>query len=230
MVSNSKLKAWHALWLLLGFICAELIGGLLVKALLGHALRGVELQAWMVLAGSLFAVAWIALFTATYARSWLHLPGADGLAWCAPVERGAYATAIVFAVTLTALVVMVEHFLPPDPSQLTGPIDELARASGLPHLLFIFIAVLLAPPLEEFLFRGLMFAILTRSFNIVTATIVTTLLFVALHAPDKIHYWPGFVLVGCLALAAVFLRLRYRSLWPGILLHACYNGLLILLS
>jgi membrane protease YdiL (CAAX protease family) len=127
-------------------------------------------------------------------------------------------------------VILVQYLLPPDPSQLTGPMQQLSASHGLPHVLFILLAVLIAPPLEEFIFRGAAFAAVARGFGTAAATVVTTLAFVVLHAADKIHYWPGFLLVGCLALAAVFLRLRYRSLWPGILMHACYNGLLILLS
>ncbi|MGH8372149.1 MAG: CPBP family glutamic-type intramembrane protease, partial [Gammaproteobacteria bacterium] len=196
MVSTSKLSSWYALWLLVGFIFAELIGNLLVKTLFGGAIHGNELRAWTVLTGGLFAVGWVALFTGSYARSWLREPGADGIAWCAPIKRRAYGSAIAFALILAILVVIVEYLLPPDPNQLSGPIDELAHSHGLPHILFILIAVVLAPLLEEFLFRGLMFAILVRSFNTVTAVVVTTLLFVALHAPDKIHYWPGFLLVG----------------------------------
>lgn len=51
----------------------------------------------------------------------------------------------------------------------------------------------------------------------------------ALHYADKIHYWPGFLLVGVPGLAAAGLRLRFKSLWPGILVHCGYNALVLLL-
>lgn len=51
----------------------------------------------------------------------------------------------------------------------------------------------------------------------------------ALHYADKIHYWPGFLLVGVPGLAAAGLRLRFKSLWPGILMHCSYNALVLLL-
>lgn len=241
-----KPNAWYALWLILGYVFAQFAGSIVVAMAWGigvavkagmqggqipqHLQPGVPVLAWSVMVGMLLGTAWTAAFTWRYAKAALREPGATGIAWRIPTRRYAYAVAILIAVALVALVGIVQHFLPPDTSQLTGPMEQLSASHGLPHVLFILVAVVMAPPVEEFIFRGAGFAAVARSFGTGGAVIVTTLAFVVLHAADKIHYWPGFLLVGCLALAAVFLRLRYRSLWPGILLHVCYNGFLILLS
>jgi membrane protease YdiL (CAAX protease family) len=52
----------------------------------------------------------------------------------------------------------------------------------------------------------------------------------ALHAPDKAGWWPGFLVIGFLGAVLVALRLRYKSLWPGMLAHFLYNSSFLLLS
>jgi membrane protease YdiL (CAAX protease family) len=246
MTPTRKLNAWFALWLVLGYVFAMLAGSVLVGLFWGmgigvesalhggkipaHLQPGTQVLAWSITFGMLLGVAWVLLFTLHHAKPWLRGANATDVAWRAPTRRDSYAVAILIAGALVVLVGVVQHFLPPDLNQLTGPMQQLSASHGLPYILFVLVAVVIAPPAEEFIFRGAGFAGVARSFGTGAAVIVTTLAFVVLHAADKIHYWPGFLLVGCLALAAVFLRLRYRSLWPGILLHVCYNGFLILLS
>jgi membrane protease YdiL (CAAX protease family) len=101
---------------------------------------------------------------------------------------------------------------------------KLFSVSGPALLLPILIATFLAPALEEIIFRGIAFAGLAARLGTVWAAIVSVVLFVVVHAPQKIYYPPGFLDVGLVALAAVLLRLKYRSIRPGILLHILYNG------
>ena len=240
-----KLNAWFALWLILGYVFFQFAGMIVVDMFWrvaaginagmhgsnvpAHLQPGTLALAWSVVTGMLFGVTWVATLSWRYARPRLHVSGRTGVAWCRPVAYEAYLLSLLLAIGLAVLVAVVERLVPPDPDRLIGPMQRLANSHGAAHALFVIAAVGIAPAVEEFIFRGAAFAALAQRFDTITAAIVTTLAFVVLHAADKIHYWPGFFLVGCLALAAVFLRLRYRSLWPGILLHACYNGLLILL-
>ena len=102
--------------------------------------------------------------------------------------------------------------------------ETVLRSSGPALVPPILIATFLAPVLEEIIFRGIAFAGLAARFGTVRAAIVSVALFVLVHAPQKIYYLPGFLDVGLVALAAVWLRLKYRSIRPGILLHILYNG------
>jgi len=78
------------------------------------------------------------------------------------------------------------------------------------------------------LFRGLAFAGIATRFGTGWAVILTTLIFTALHAPEKLLYLPGFADVAAVALISCWLRLRYRSIRPGIAMHFMYNfGMLI---
>lgn len=238
------LNGWHALGLVAGYVLAQFLGGFAVglswsfsvgfeTALQGgHLPPGLQLGpgllAFSLLLGLLLAGVWTWFFSVHYARALLREPGSTGVAW-RPVPFRAYGVAVLTALLLILLVIWVERLYPPDVARLTGPMERLAHTSGFAYFLFAVSVVLIAPPLEEFVFRGVAFAAVARSLGTPAAVMLTTLAFVALHYADKIHYWPGFLLVGALGLAAAGLRLRYQSLWPGIVLHCGYNGMVLLL-
>jgi membrane protease YdiL (CAAX protease family) len=46
----------------------------------------------------------------------------------------------------------------------------------------------------------------------------------AVHAPEKIYYPAGFIDVGLMAAAAAWMRVKFGSIRPGILLHVLYNA------
>jgi membrane protease YdiL (CAAX protease family) len=89
--------------------------------------------------------------------------------------------------------------------------------------------VLVAPPAEELVFRGVLYAGLARSWRPAIAGVVTTTIFVALHLTEVGGYWPGWLAIGAMGALALRVRLREGSLWPAIALHATYNAGLVLL-
>jgi len=116
--------------------------------------------------------------------------------------------------------------LPPD--DLPQPIfDALLAASVLLQLVWILMFVVLFPVIEEILFRGILLTGLTQSWGPILAAIVTTALFVAVHMPKVLEYWPALVAVICIGALAVVLRIRTGSLAPGIVMHCAYNGTLV---
>ncbi|MGH8278644.1 MAG: lysostaphin resistance A-like protein [Gammaproteobacteria bacterium] len=236
------LNGRHALALVAGYVIAQILGGILVgmgwgfrqgfeaalhggKAAVGVK-PGIDVLAWSVLAGLVVAGIWAVYFGRHYAHTLLRDPGPGGVAWRPAVWR-AYGVAVLLAILLLLLAILVERLDPPELSRLTGPAEQLARAHGLPYVLFVICVVFIAPPLEEFVFRGVAFAAVARSFGMLAAVVLTTLAFMLLHYADNVHYWPGFLLVGALGLAAAGLRLRFKSLWPGIVMHCGYNALLL---
>jgi hypothetical protein len=93
---------------------------------------------------------------------------------------------------------------------------EPARA--VPFALNAVVVVLVAPFVEELTFRGLGFALL-RPLSVVLAVVATALAFAAAHG--LVSGFPALFLFG---LAVAFLRARTRSLYPGMVLHACFNA------
>jgi membrane protease YdiL (CAAX protease family) len=115
----------------------------------------------------------------------------------------------------------------PDPSSL-GIMSKMAGAGGMARLALTVAAVGLAPPIEEFLFRGSLLGSLAQQWGVAAAVTVTTLLFVAVHVPDILHFWPALGAILIVGLAAAIARLRTGALGPSIAMHAAYNLMLTL--
>jgi membrane protease YdiL (CAAX protease family) len=243
--SGVKFGPWQGLWLLLGYLAAQTLGYLLVTAPWGawpallaklhHRAPPVGIEpspvvlAWATLAGFLLSSVWAVWYVRRRAKPLLHRGEATGIAWRAPKLR-AYGAAVAVAILAMLFGALMFQFFPPDPDKLTGPTSRLLEAPGLPRLTVMLLAVAGAPLMEEFMFRGALFAALARRLSTAWAGTLTTLVFVALHAADKLSWWPGFVAVGFLGALLLVLRLRYKSLWPGILAHCLYNSSFFLLS
>ena len=239
-----KFGPLQGLCLVLGYVLSQLAGYLLVGLLWGtdrtlHALLhhhtllphlgfGPRQDAWATLVGFMASAAWALWYVRRRARPLIARGDAAGIAWRAPRVQG-YAAAVGVALLAAAFATLVVMVMPPDPGKLTGPTTKLLNAPGLPRDVITALALIGAPLMEEFVFRGALFAALAGRWGAGFAGVATTLVFVALHAADKIHWWPGFVVVGFLAMLLVLLRLRYKSLWPGVLAHFLYNASFFLL-
>lgn len=114
----------------------------------------------------------------------------------------------------------------PDAKTL-GPVAKMAGTPGLQQAVWTFAALLLAPPIEELLFRGVLFGGICRSWGPIWASLLTTGVFVLLHANEMIHFWPAFVFATLMAIAALWIRLRSRAIGSSIALHFAYNAILV---
>lgn len=87
-------------------------------------------------------------------------------------------------------------------------------------------ALALAPPVEELLFRGLLYGGYRRSLGPVWAAGLTTFLFCLLHGTQMFR--SGLYAVGMtgMALAALWFRLRSESIGPAVAVHLGHNAAL----
>ena len=83
------------------------------------------------------------------------------------------------------------------------------------------LALIAAPVFEEFIFRGLIFGGLRRSFGVWPATLASAAIFAIVH--PAISMVPVFILGTCAALVYE----RTRSLLAPMIVHAVYNGCVI---
>lgn len=243
--SGVKFGPWQGLWLMAGYLVAQLLGTMAVYTAWGIS-RGVEawshhqkppahpshdanVVACAAVLGFVVSALWAWFYVRHQARPLLRRGEATDIAWRAPRLR-AYGAGLLAALAAIAFASLMVAALPPDASKLTGPMSQLLDAPGFPRMVVQLMAVLGAPLVEEFVFRGAFFAALARGWGVRWAALVTTLLFMALHAPDKLGWWPGFLVIGFLGAMLVALRLRYKSLWPGMLAHFLYNSSFLLLS
>jgi membrane protease YdiL (CAAX protease family) len=72
-----------------------------------------------------------------------------------------------------------------------------------------------------------MFTGLARSWGTAVAGIVTTLLFLAVHLLEAGLYFPALAAIASMGVAALWLRIRTRSLAPAVALHVGYNAVII---
>jgi membrane protease YdiL (CAAX protease family) len=82
----------------------------------------------------------------------------------------------------------------------------------------IVLGAIVTPIGEEFLFRGVLFNLLTR-YGVWFAAIVSSVLFALSHGINLAT--PVAVIVG---LAAAWLMRKTRSVWPGVVVHAVNNA------
>jgi membrane protease YdiL (CAAX protease family) len=233
----------QALWGMCGTLLMMLCGAILpfmaaVYLMLTRILRhlpshmpdrhDIALLITSLLASELMAALWLSWYVRRQGPAVAQNGSATGIAWRAATPR-AYAMAALGALAILLLAVAEFRLIPPDLSKLHDmELAQLFQGPPAVALLAAAVIVIMAPIIEEVLFRGLAFAGIAARLGPAWAVIITTLIFTALHAPEKLLYLPGFADVAAVALLSCGLRLRYRSIRPGIAMHFMYNfGMLI---
>ena len=120
----------------------------------------------------------------------------------------------------------------PPPPDLDFPLLHYLETGPEAVILLLVAVGLLAPLLEEVLFRGLLYSALRKRWRFGPAALVVTALFAALHAMQFQGYLPALVGIAALGALLAWLRERTGSLWPPVLVHAGFNllGMLPLLT
>ena len=205
----------------------------LLQRLAGHRLafpgqHNIPLLMASLLASELLAAWWLIWYVRRQGPARLTEGGAGGIAW-RPAPPRAYGMAALGALAVMLLVGAEATLYPPDLSQLSNlALARLLQGPAIITLLTASVIIIMAPLIEELLLRGIAFAGIAARLGPGWATALTTLVFTALHAPEKILYPPGFADVAAIALLSCWLRLRYRSIRPGMMMHFLYNGGMLL--
>jgi len=108
-----------------------------------------------------------------------------------------------------------------------GQIARVIAHGGWPLYLWALLALVIAPPVEEFVFRGMLWTGFSQSWGPVASGIAATVAFVALHIPEAGSYPPALVSITIMGVGALAARIVSGSLVPAILLHATYNTILV---
>jgi membrane protease YdiL (CAAX protease family) len=230
------------------FVAAQIVGGMVIVVIAGVqvATSGVdaldedafreflqpilmEYMAYGMVPIMIFSGLAVLLLTRRMAGDAMKVGEPDGVGWttCSPVQF-LVGLAMGIGVAVGYIVLAATVFANYQPTS-QGDLAKMATSGGIVAVLWGVVAVLCAPLIEEFLFRGVMLAGFTRSFGLPLAVTICTTLFVALHIPELIHYWPGTIGVGGMAIVAIGLRIQMKSLGPAIAVHLGYNGVLVAL-
>jgi len=153
--------------------------------------------------------------------------GADALERIGLVEAGWRANARAVLVGLGLVLVWSVAYawlIPADWGTPGHPIFDLALESRQGFIISAIIAVVLAPVVEELLFRGAMLHGFRRRWSVRTSVGLMALIFAAIHIDLGDPYWPGVAYTGVIAVVFAMLRLRTGSLVPAMIAHATYNA------
>jgi len=128
------------------------------------------------------------------------------------------------ALSLAVLIVTYKMQPPED-----VPIEELFRYKNT-AILFMAMAVLVAPLVEETVFRGYLYPLFARTFGVASSVILTGILFGLMHGAQLGWTW-GLVLV-LVAVGVIFTLVRARtgSVYASFLLHLGYNSMIAALT
>ena len=144
--------------------------------------------------------------------------------WTDPLK--ALAALVVYIAAYAVLLGTVQALFPSlnvDQKQELG-FQPGGASSGL---WMVFVSLVILPPIvEETVFRGFIFTSLRGRTGVITAAIITSVLFAAAHlqfGSGKPLLWVAAMDTFVLSLVLCYLRSKTGSLWPGIFLHGIKN-------
>lgn len=125
--------------------------------------------------------------------------------------------------------VVLSQLVEPPSDELMGPLAEAAIRPGWHRWVWVALVLLLAPAVEEFVFRGVMLTGMAAAWGQRAAGIVVTLTFTLLHLREAYAYLPALLPIFLVGWVAYRLRFKTGSILPGLAVHMSYNGLLVYL-
>ncbi len=130
----------------------------------------------------------------------------------------------VFALAIIAAALnrtVFRHF--PTPEQ---PFDQIVSTGGALEIALVFFAgSVVAPIVEEAFFRGVLYSAFRTRMDVWPSVLVTSSVFALIHPLPG-----GFLPIFALACVLALLRERSGSILPGIVCHAVYNAVVLLIA
>jgi len=106
-----------------------------------------------------------------------------------------------------------------------NPMEELFK-NRQTALLFVAMAVLVAPLVEETLFRGYLYPMFARSFGVGPSILLTGLLFGLMHGAQLGWTWSLVAMLTLVGIIFTLVRARTGTVFASFLMHLGYNALI----
>jgi len=133
----------------------------------------------------------------------------------------------IFYILSTAL----EYAVPRVNLEQSQEIGYSTTTSGR-ALVLVFISLVILPPfVEEVLFRGFLFGGLRKKWAFLPSALLTSLLFAVAHlwgGESDAMIWVAAIDTFVLSMILVYLREKYKTLWPSIFVHMLKNTMAFL--
>lgn len=222
-----RFTAWPAFYILVAYFAAQLLAAIVVTLVASGYYPPARLEQVAILPSVILGFALGAWVMVRMIRRSFAGRSRGEVFQSLGVSRGSWravaaGVGLGLALALAYVMVLIPHY-PAPPDQPWGPLVTAASAPGWQRHLWALTALLLAPPIEELLFRGVLFEGFANSWGQARAAIAVTAIFTAFHLPEIRAYWPAIVGVAVVATITMVLRLVTRSIGPTIALHAAYN-------
>jgi hypothetical protein len=130
---------------------------------------------------------------------------------------------LLWGVLLAVSVALLAHLMPTATERM--PIEDLLRDRTSLIVLALF-GILIAPAIEELVFRGFLYAAVERSHGTLLAVLVTSTVFSLPHASQYGWRWQNLLLLTYVGVIFGVVRARTQSVVPSTLLHTGYNATL----
>jgi len=228
MVPERRWDAVAMLRLATGLLLSLLAGSLL-KGWLDHALprQGAATQSFLTfLVGTIsfhgVGLILVHYFLKAHAMSWKEFFGLDAAPWQRALRFAAATSVLAIPLTLclnylsAALINAIQHHHAEE--QLVIKVLQNTGGGGQ-RVVFGFAAIVLAPIVEESLFRGILYTFVKQLGYPMLALAGTSLLFAAIHANLM-----TFVPLTFLAMILVLLYERTQTLLAPIIMHSLFNA------
>jgi len=111
--------------------------------------------------------------------------------------------------------------------------EQMLRTSATVRLMVVAMAVLIAPIVEEVIYRGVLYSGLRSKLAASPSILIVTLLFAAVHVPQYWGAWASLVALTILSLILTMIRAASKSILPCAVVHLAFNlvgGVSILLN
>ena len=131
---------------------------------------------------------------------------------------------LIFA-SFSSVIVLNRSVQPETP--LSGILDS--ATSGVSIFLFIFLAIIVAPFVEEITFRGYFYKILKKAKGKVFAFIFVSFVFAGMHYAQYWGDWLAILIVTILGFVLTFFRMWTKTTVASIVMHYFYNGGMVVL-
>ena len=126
--------------------------------------------------------------------------------------------ALILVIISTALIKLIGEGKP-------TPLQQIINSSLAARYLLSFFAVASAPIVEEFVYRGVLYAPLQRALGVGGAVAIVVALFTLVHIPQYLTNLGVIAAVGILSLALTLVRAHTGRLLPCVVIHLVFNGI-----
>jgi uncharacterized protein len=140
------------------------------------------------------------------------------LGWSSAGTRWWHYALILGGFFLVAAV--TSYFFPEQENDLI----RILRSSRAAAVAVAVMATFTAPVVEEVIYRGVLYSAFQRTFGVVAAVVLVTLLFSVVHVPQYYPSGSTIFLLTLLSLILTLIRVKTGSLLPCIILHTIFNA------